>query len=220
MGRGLLKLFGRDRRGVSAVEFALIAPLLILIYAGSVHVTLALSADRKLTGAASTVADLVAQNEMVDSAMLGDIFNAGRAVLQPFPAGTLAMRVTSIEADSDGTPQFVWSEGQGLPARSAGELPSLPAGVLLAGGGVVVVEARYPYETPFTGVKFGSFTFTETVHMRARRSAFVAFDGPSEQNGQGSQGGQNAEGNEGDLGDSVGQDPGNGNGRGRGRSRG
>lgn len=172
--------FGTDRRGVSAVEFALIAPVLILAYLGTVQATLALSADRKVTGAANAIADLVAQNDAVDNAALTDIFAAGRALVMPFAGERLQMRVTSLRADAAGTVQFLWSEGNGMAPRSSGELPPIPAGVLLPEGGVVVVETRYPYETPFADAAFGSFTFTETVYMRPRRSPTVERNGASE----------------------------------------
>lgn len=216
----VFKRLAGDRRAVSAVEFALIAPLLILAYVSSVHLTLALSADRKLTAAAATVADLVAQNETVTSAVINDIFEAGRVLVQPFPAGDLQMRITSVRADSNGVAQLVWSEGLGMGARSPGDLPSLPAGVLLPDSGLVVVEMSYPYDTPFTGVSFGNFTFTETAFMRPRRSAFVDLDAPPGQPGQGQQtppagqDGSDGQGGSNDGPGSSGQGNGNGNGPG------
>lgn len=184
------KRFSADRRGVSAVEFALIAPLLILAYVGTVQATLALSADRKVTGAANAVADLVAQNEALDNGTLSDIFAAGRALVLPYAPERLQMRVTSLRADAGGTVQFLWSEGSGMAPRSAGELPPIPAGVLLPEGGVVVVETSYPYETPLTNATFGSFNFAETVYMRPRRSPTVERDGQSEQASGGGGSGQ------------------------------
>ncbi|MAC38359.1 MAG: pilus assembly protein TadE, partial [Oceanicaulis sp.] len=56
-----LHRFWRDCRGLSAVEFALIAPVMILLYLGAVDLSLVLSIDRKVTSAASALADLVAQ---------------------------------------------------------------------------------------------------------------------------------------------------------------
>ena len=42
-----LPRFFRDRRGVAAVEFAFVAPVLILIYMGLAEVTMALMAERR-----------------------------------------------------------------------------------------------------------------------------------------------------------------------------
>jgi len=197
-----------DRRGVSAVEFALIAPLLITLYIGIVQVTLGLSADRKLTAAASTVADLVAQSESINGGGLADIFAAGDAVLQPYPSDGLSIRVTSLRADSAGNISLVWSQGRGMVARRAGELPDLPEGVLLPDGGVIVVESGYAYAGPFGESEIGEFNLSETVYMRPRRVGFIDSD-IEEEDGSGEQ-----DGNDG------GSDAGNGGGGGGGQDDG
>jgi len=60
-----LKAFGRDQRGLAAVEFALIAPAMILLYCGLVEVCQAIIASRKTDHVASAVADLVTQADAV-----------------------------------------------------------------------------------------------------------------------------------------------------------
>ena len=188
----LISRLVRDRKGVSAVEFALIAPLLIALYVGTVQATLGLSADRKLTTAASTIADLVAQSDTVNGGALADIFAAGDAVLQPYSTTNLTIRVSSLQSDADGNTSLVWSQGRGIAARSAGDLPPVPAGVLLPEGGVIVVEAGYVYNSPITGSGIGQFNLSETVYMRPRRFSFVngewQADEPEETGGAGGSG--------------------------------
>ncbi|AZU03442.1 hypothetical protein X907_0901 [Glycocaulis alkaliphilus] len=186
----LISTLAADRRGVSAVEFALIAPLLITLYVGIVQLTLGLSADRKLTAAASTIADLVAQSDIVNDVAFGDILAAGEAVMQPYSTANLVVRVSSLSADAQGNPSLEWSQGRGTNPRAAGDLPPLPAGVLLPGGGVVVVEADYTYHTPLSGSGLGQFNLTETVYMRPRRVGFVSGEWqPDEPQDPGSGGG-------------------------------
>ena len=57
MNRAVRRLRG-NQSGVGAVEFALIAPVLIMLYMGSLEVSVAMSVNKKLARAASTVADL------------------------------------------------------------------------------------------------------------------------------------------------------------------
>ena len=52
--------FATDRRGVSAVEFALLLPLMLTLYLGGVELSQGISIDRKVTLTARTPDDLLA----------------------------------------------------------------------------------------------------------------------------------------------------------------
>ena len=51
----------RDKRGVSAVEFALLTPIILLIYVGVAEIGNLLTVERRVETVASTAADLTAQ---------------------------------------------------------------------------------------------------------------------------------------------------------------
>ena len=59
--RSAFARFAADRRGIAAVEFALIAPLMLALCFGSVEVEQAVSLDRMVSLTAGTVANLVTQ---------------------------------------------------------------------------------------------------------------------------------------------------------------
>ena len=83
LGR-LVRRFAVERRGVSAVEFALILPLMLIIYAGCGEVTTALIVDRKVSRAASTISDLVAQQSSISAVAMEGIFDATTAILESY----------------------------------------------------------------------------------------------------------------------------------------
>ena len=60
--------FAKDARGVSAVEFALILPLMLTLYLGGNELTHALTIARKVTHATSSLGDLVTQTKAVSAA--------------------------------------------------------------------------------------------------------------------------------------------------------
>ncbi len=95
-----LRSFAINRRGVSAIEFALIAPLMITLYLGGVEVTQAVAVDRKATLVAHTAADLVAQVSKINSTGMTDVFKASAAVAAPYPSANLAVTVSNIVIDS------------------------------------------------------------------------------------------------------------------------
>jgi len=57
--------FAANQQGTSVVEFALLLPLMLTMYFGSIEVTDAISADRQVTLVAGTVADIAAQYQTV-----------------------------------------------------------------------------------------------------------------------------------------------------------
>ncbi|MES2341384.1 MAG: TadE/TadG family type IV pilus assembly protein, partial [Pseudomonadota bacterium] len=72
-----------DRRGAAAVEFAFVAPVMILIYYGMAELTQAMMADRRASHVASAIGDLVAQDTDISATEMTDIFNVGKAIVAP-----------------------------------------------------------------------------------------------------------------------------------------
>ena len=81
-----------DRAGTAAVEFALLFPLMLALFIGTYEVENVLMADLKVTAAAETAADLVAQTSATYGALQASDFtnftSATAAVLSPLPVGT------------------------------------------------------------------------------------------------------------------------------------
>ena len=171
---GFLRRFSGDRRGVSAVEFALIAPFMILLYLGSVEISLALSIDRKITSVSSALADLVAQDDVITDDEIRDILNAGAVIISPFDPTPLEIRITSILMDSDGDVEVQWSDASGMSPHSEGTALSVPDGVLETNRSVIMVEVEYRYETMFGELGVNHFDISEIFYLRPRRSIVVS----------------------------------------------
>ena len=56
-----LACFAQDRRGTSAVEFAMLLPLLLTLYLGTFEISQGIGINRKVTLTTRTVADLASQ---------------------------------------------------------------------------------------------------------------------------------------------------------------
>lgn len=165
--------FRRDEAGVSAIEFALVAPVLIALYLGSVQLTLALTADRKVTAAASAIGDLIAQDDVVTDGELDDIIAAGHAILEPFTETGFDLRITSVRMNSNSEVYVDWSDARGLTPHPPGAQLDLPDGLLAPNNSVILVEVEYLYETPFRELEFGIMTLKDSVYLRPRRSLWV-----------------------------------------------
>ena len=170
-----LRKLARDKRGVSAVEFALIAPAMVASYFGMAEITQALLAERKAAHAASAIGDLVAQSSSVSSSDVTDIFEIASTIMKPYSTSTLKMRVSSLTADSGGTPKVDWSSGSGLTALTTGAtVTGVPTGVIAAGQSVVMSEVTYSYDSPVDLMMPNAVTFTRKFYLRPRKSDKVA----------------------------------------------
>lgn len=161
--------FWRDQRGVSALEFALLAPVLIAFYFGMAETTQAMMAKRKASHVASTIGDLVAQQQTMTPAMMTDLFTIGATVLAPFPATTLTMRVSSVSANASGQVTVDWSKGSGMSGLTTGaSYTGIPAGLIAANQSLIVSEVNYSYDSPIKKYVPNTLNWSDKFYLRPR----------------------------------------------------
>lgn len=168
-----LRRLAGNRDGVSAVEFALIAPVMVMLYLGMVEISLALSVDRKVTNAASAIADLVAQDDVITDSEMVNILNASGAIIAPYDVANFSVRISSVSMDLTGNVEVDWSDARGMMARAEGSQPTIPDGVLTNGRSIIWVEVAYAYEAPFREIT-GDFNIEEEFFLRPRQSLVVS----------------------------------------------
>lgn len=172
----MLKPFHKDERGNAGIEFALLAPIMLLLYFGLAELTVAMMAERRASHAASVVGDLVTQSGSMNATQMTDIFNVGNALLKPFPTTPLHMRVTSVKADAAGVAKVTWSRGQGMSGMSTGAaVAGFPAGMLAAGDSLVMAEVQYSYTSVLGQVLPSALSFSNTFYIRPRKSPEVVW---------------------------------------------
>lgn len=159
-----------DQRGVSAVEFALILPIMLLLLFGGVELGDALTIDRKVTHVTSTLSDLVAQSKSITDADMTNIFNAATSIMTPYPATSLKMKVSGITIDANSKATVAWGYAKNDTALSKGAAVTVPAALLQASTFLVFTEVHYPY-TPDVGyVMMGTFDLNDKFYLRPRLS--------------------------------------------------
>ena len=166
-----------DRRGVSAIEFAMILPALILMYVGSAEVGNALTIYRRTSTIASTAADLTAQTKTVSTTDLQDIVSASTSIMTPYPTQPLKIVLSSVVADTNNIGKVAWSYSNKGSGRAVNSIYPVPAGLTEPSSSVIVAEITYAF-TPLVDFKSafspGSFDMKRTFYARPRRSLAVA----------------------------------------------
>lgn len=148
------KAIGRlaqDKRGVAAIEFALVVPLMLAMYLGTVEISAAVSVDKKVSRVAATVADLVTQQTDVTVNTLNDIMKVGETVLFPYTAAKPDITITAINVNSSYAlgGKVAWSRRYNKGNYQAGEAKNsniwVPEDLRLDGTFLVRVETKLDY---------------------------------------------------------------------------
>lgn len=165
------------REGTVAIEFAFIAPLLILLFLGTIELCNALICRQKVTTMAASAADLVAQDEAMNTAQINDVFSAVNAIMYPFPTSGSKMIITSIKQDPNHTGQYIvdWSQAYNTTARVKGAPITVPTGVVTTNGTVILGEISYTYTPPSNSVIKAPFTMSDSFYARPRKSTSVVW---------------------------------------------
>jgi Flp pilus assembly protein TadG len=178
----------QDQRGVAAVEFAVLAPLMVMVYFGIAELTEGLMATRKISHVASTIGDLAAQSTSTTPAQLNDIFNIGTELMQPnaVTSSTFKLRLTSVTVDANNVPRVDWSQASsGYSALSKTSVVALPlapknaptdpdAPFIAKGQSVIMAEAHYTFASPVAKYMPQTADLHDTLYLMPRSGVTIA----------------------------------------------
>src|SRR4051794_37136461 len=164
----------RDRRGIAATEFAVIVPLMLVMFFGTVEFSSAVAIDRKVTLMARTLSDLTSQSTSVGDTDMTNFFAASTAIMTPYDATPASSTITELYVDPSTLQAHVqWSKGS-VP-RAAKSAVTIPSTLAIAGTYLIFSEVSYTY-TPSVGyVLKNSITLSDVAYTRPRQSTCVYY---------------------------------------------
>lgn len=166
--------FARDRRGVSAVEFALILPLMLVLFFGGDELGDALSISRKVTHITSSLSDLVTQSKTITNSDMSDIFDAAGAIITPYSSSILKMKVSEIAIDANSKATVAWSDASNDTALTVGSVVTLPAALVQPSTYLVMSEVHYSFKPVVGYVMTGTYDLSDKFYSKPRLSASIA----------------------------------------------
>lgn len=151
---------GKKQDGVAAIEFALVAPMLLMLFLGVVEITRYVIIAQKTEKAALTMSDLVAQSEEIGTNDLDILVQAAGEVMKPLEFNdTGYVIVSSVSRVGSNTAAVNWQyTGGGTWTHSSqigfqGGAATLPAGFELdPNEGIIIAEVYFSFEPLFTDI--------------------------------------------------------------------
>lgn len=164
-----LRRFGTARSGLAALEFAILAPMMVFLLFASVDLIDMLGANRRSQNVSASLADVVARDTAVSNAEVAALWAALDVILYPNDSSTMQVRVTSVSILSSNNARVVWSEGHGgIAPRTVNSPVTLPAAMMQAGSSVIMAETIYSYSPPLGFLLPGAVNMRHDAYRRSR----------------------------------------------------
>jgi Flp pilus assembly protein TadG len=185
----MLKMLCRARRlcanlkndcsGLAATEFAVIVPIMLLMFFGTVEFSTGVAVDRKLTLIARTLSDLTSQSISVNDVDLTNFTTTGKAMLTPYSPTPLNSTITELYVDPNTqTARVQWSKG--AAPRGTGSTVNIPAALKVLDTYLIYSEVSYLY-VPAVGYVMAKtgINLTDVAYTRPRQSDCVIYPTPT-----------------------------------------
>lgn len=177
----LAGLFG-DRSGVGAIEFAILFPILVMLYIGAFEITVGLSVSKRAARAAGSVADIVTQQQGVTKTSLQQITTVANAIFAPYNTSQMQVKLTGITMDASANAKVLWSWGNSTtsaPYAANSAVTGVPADMQKASSFLVRAELSIPYQLfafspAFLPGNLQTLTIQRTYYYRQRQNDSIA----------------------------------------------
>jgi Flp pilus assembly protein TadG len=192
--RGLLQRMGDHARalktrkdGAAAVEFALVVPIMLALYFGTLELSQGIEINKKAGRASSLVADLVTQQAVITKGELVAIADLGAASLAPYDRDKPTVDMVGIQITNENVPRalVVWSQrvtnGAGARFLTVGDPITIPAQLMIKNTFLIRASLKvnyYPVTTfvikTTTNTSKKGIEMGETYHLRPRTSPTIS----------------------------------------------
>ncbi|MHB0773199.1 TadE/TadG family type IV pilus assembly protein [Bradyrhizobium sp. 5.13L] len=182
--------FVADKRALAATEFAVIVPLMLVMFFGTVEFSSAVAIDRKVTLIARTLSDLTSQSTALADADMRNTFTASISVVMPYDAALVKGTISQIYVDANSIATVQWSKAGVIAsgatqatlatsARNAGDkvTSEIPPTLLIPSSYLILSEANYTYTPTIGYVLKPKITLSDLSYTRPRQVTCVPYNG-------------------------------------------
>jgi len=192
--RAWLRLRG-DQRGVAAIEFALVVPIVMVVYLVGFEVAEAGTAYRKMTDTTVQLANVTAQFTTLSCTDVNNVLDATAQIMSPYSTSNISIVLSEVSVNSSNVGTVVWSEeyqGTRLAVNSTVTLPSgyqnqnatsacppPPGQSSVVTTCYILVQTSYAYQPTIgsafigSGKMIGPITMQDQIFMLPRASAQI-----------------------------------------------
>jgi Flp pilus assembly protein TadG len=182
---GLCRRFVASTRGVAAIEFAIIMPVLLIMLLATFDAGRAIAIYMKVRSATYALAAITNQYSMsapIQSTDMQAITGATAAVLAPYPSAPAAVTITQVKQTTSSQATVSWSYSLNGTAYAAGTTWSrLPSNLTTNNARnsypcyLVFAEVKYAFPPSFGYFITGTLNFSDNLYATPRSSPCIPY---------------------------------------------
>jgi len=177
------RLFGASTRGVAAIEFAMIMPVLALIFLATFDGGRAIAVYMKVRSATYTLAAITNQYSTIQSTDMTAITGATSVVLAPYSSAPIVVTISQLSMTNAGMATVSWSYSLNGSARGQGSTVTVPSNLTPANNTtcssypcyLILAEVGYTYTPVFGYFTSGTITLADNLYATPRSAACVLY---------------------------------------------
>src|SRR5438445_8233504 len=183
----------RDRNGIAATEFAVIVPLMLVMFFGTVEFSSAVAIDRKVTLIARTLSDLTSQSAgTLTDTDLQNSFTASMSIITPYDDTLVNGTIAQIYIDANSVAKIQWSKSATiasgatlatLTAPPTSLAPGttvttmIPSTLLIPSSYLIFSQVSYVYAATVKYVLKSGITLSDVSYTRPRQVTCIYYGG-------------------------------------------
>lgn len=192
--RRIARDLARDGSGLAAIEFAIILPLMLVMFFGTVEFSSGIAVDRKITLVARTLSDLTSQTaKSVDDNAVTNNFAASASILTPYDVTPVSPTISELYVDDNKIAKIQWSKSASVAMSSGspqvtlrasghnvGDVIAIPSTLAIPKTFLIWSEVDYRY-TPSVGYVMGKtgVNLHDESYTRPRYTSCVDYPAPA-----------------------------------------
>jgi Flp pilus assembly protein TadG len=169
----LCRRFAESKRGVAAIEFAMVLPVLTVMFLGAFDAGRALSVYMKVRAATYALASITNQYSTIASTDMTQIMGASSTILAPYSTTPLAVTVSQITINSSKKATYEWSATSGGTVESGNT--TVPTNLDVKNTYLIFAEVSYTYTPMFGFFSAGAITLSDNLYVTPRITSCVIY---------------------------------------------
>ena len=171
----IYRRFARSTRGVAAIEFAMILPVLAVLFLGAFDGGRAIAIYMKVRAATYSLASITNQYETIALSDIQSITGATSVILSPYSSAPAVVTISQIAISNKGVATVAWSYSLNGTARAQGSSITLPTDLVVDSSYLLFAEVSYKFTPMFGYFTSGTITFSDNLYTTPRSSSCIVY---------------------------------------------